>query len=245
MLQALKAVERSTPPSAAASSEPDPSLSLSSRRAARHNAASYFSKLETLQATASGATERKSSLHLNVPCVVQGCSGGFESATRCWLECGRINEGYFREQYGELRVPLKLAPSSRLDADGRAEDLVCINVTMLEWLDEYRFHPDKHYLKDFHLITSLPSSSSASDLYSLPSFAKTDMLNPFLAAYDGGDYKFVYWGPEGSATGLHSDVANTFSWSYNVVGEKEWVFYNPSEESRQVKLTQRSGEASS
>lgn len=240
MLETLKAIERSSLD--IGGFEPSPSPNLSSRLRARQKAAESFAGVETLQATASGAEERKHSLHLNVPCVVQGSGAGFESVTRRWLtEDGRINESYFRKHYGELRVPLKPASSSQLDEDGRAEDLPCITVTMLEWLETYRYHPDKHYLKDFHLLASLPSSS-ASDLYSPPAFARTDVLNPFLAAYDGGDYKFVYWGPLGSATGLHSDVANTFSWSYNVVGEKEWVFYNPSDESRQVRLTQRSGE---
>jgi len=43
----------------------------------------------------------------------------------------------------------------------------------------------------------------------------------------GGDYRFVYWGPAGSRTTLRSDVMNSFSWSYNVHGVKEWTFYVP------------------
>ena len=50
-------------------------------------------------------------------------------------------------------------------------------------------------------------------------------MNPFLRKYCGGDFRFVYWGPAGSSTALHSDVLNTFSWSLNVVGEKRWTFY--------------------
>jgi hypothetical protein len=37
----------------------------------------------------------------------------------------------------------------------------------------------------------------------------------------------VYWGPAQSQTNLHSDVLHSFSWSYNVVGEKLWTFYVP------------------
>lgn len=44
---------------------------------------------------------------------------------------------------------------------------------------------------------------------------------------DTNDFRFVYWGPDRSFTALHSDVLNTFSWSFNVVGKKLWTFYVP------------------
>ena len=66
------------------------------------------------------------------------------------------------------------------------------------------------------------------------------------------DYRFVYWGSSRSSTGLHSDVLNSFSWSYNVAGEKLWTFYPPSadfeycdndlENSIKVQVTQHGGE---
>ena len=44
------------------------------------------------------------------------------------------------------------------------------------------------------------------------------------------DYKFVYVGPKGSWTPFHSDVFGSYSWSANVVGQKEWLFFPPGQE---------------
>jgi len=52
------------------------------------------------------------------------------------------------------------------------------------------------------------------------------------------DYKFVYIGPEGSWTPLHSDVFSSYSWSANIVGTKKWIFLPPGEE---MKLTDKLG----
>eukprot|EP00879_Flechtneria_rotunda_P022953 GHRR01024262.1.p1 GENE.GHRR01024262.1~~GHRR01024262.1.p1 ORF type:complete len:272 (+),score=112.44 GHRR01024262.1:1844-2659(+) len=41
------------------------------------------------------------------------------------------------------------------------------------------------------------------------------------------DYRFVYLGPAGSWTPLHSDVLRSYSWSANVVGRKRWWLLPP------------------
>ncbi|AYU79998.1 JmjC domain hydroxylase [Leishmania donovani] len=38
------------------------------------------------------------------------------------------------------------------------------------------------------------------------------------------DYRFCYIGPVGSWTPLHYDVFGTYSWSFNVCGDKNWYF---------------------
>jgi hypothetical protein len=43
------------------------------------------------------------------------------------------------------------------------------------------------------------------------------------------DLRFVYCGPAGTMTPLHSDVWNTHSWSTNVCGRKLWQFVPPSD----------------
>lgn len=96
------------------------------------------------------------------------------------------------------------------------------------------------YLKDWHLlqflskqdIDSTTLSSPPLPLYSTPNIFERDILNRFLERCgsdgdEGGDYKFVYWGPAGSRTSLHSDVLHSFSWSYNLVGMKKWIFHVP------------------
>ena len=89
------------------------------------------------------------------------------------------------------------------------------------------------YLKDWHLVQFISNNTNTTErptptlpLYTLPTFFERDLLNNFLQRYsDGGDYKFCYWGPKGSKTRLHSDVLHSFSWSYNAVGRKKWVFH--------------------
>ena len=41
------------------------------------------------------------------------------------------------------------------------------------------------------------------------------------------DYRFLYLGPQGTKTGLHSDVLRSFSWSANVAGRKRWRLLPP------------------
>jgi len=103
----------------------------------------------------------------------------------------------------------------------------------------------KYYLKDWHLQQRYPSLTRQDDtkplqklmlyphdtfcscsLYSCPECFGCDLLNPFLKKFTSGDYRFCYWGPARSFTARHSDVLHSFSWSYNVVGKKEWTFYH-------------------
>ncbi|KAL4436679.1 hypothetical protein ABPG75_003818 [Micractinium tetrahymenae] len=41
------------------------------------------------------------------------------------------------------------------------------------------------------------------------------------------DYRFVYLGPQGTSTPLHSDVLRSHSWSANVAGRKRWCLLPP------------------
>jgi hypothetical protein len=90
-----------------------------------------------------------------------------------------------------------------------------------------------YYLKDWHLQQryslsiqgQFDTEYSSCSLYTLPEFFGHDLLNSFLRRFKTGDYRFCYWGPSRSFTARHSDVLHSFSWSYNVVGTKEWTFY--------------------
>ena len=103
-----------------------------------------------------------------------------------------------------------------------------------EWISDTT--KSSGYLKDWHLVEYLSNNSVKSTdtsslslpLYTTPDFFERDLLNNFLKRYQCGDYMFVYWGPAGSETHLHSDVMHSFSWSYNVVGKKKWIFHVPS-----------------
>jgi JmjC domain, hydroxylase len=102
------------------------------------------------------------------------------------------------------------------------------------------------YLKDWHLLYTLQNFTAITDgdddddvidafrgeaaLYTVPDHFRYDLLNgTFASQFVPGchDLRFVYWGPAGSRTGLHSDVLNSFSWSYNVCGRKQWTLHPP------------------
>jgi hypothetical protein len=130
----------------------------------------------------------------------------------------QINTDWFLENIGyDTMVPIRINQEGY--QYGRAAECLTSKVTMKSWIEERTNHPNpRHYLKDWHM------QSLFQHLYDDP-IVFDDVLNPFLIDNDGGDYRFVYWGCKGSSTGIHSDVLNTFSWSFNVIGTKRWTFY--------------------
>ena len=171
-------------------------------------------------------------LYRNIPCIVRNI---LLPVTKHWYHSNTpspqnedmkntlskgtsINLEWFLENVGaETIVPIRMNQEGF--QDGRALECLTSKITMKEWIDHQRYNP-KNYLKDWHM------QSLFHDMYKTP-HVFDDALNPFLLDNDGGDYRFVYWGCEGSNTGIHSDVLNSFSWSYNVVGKKQWIFYHP------------------
>ena len=211
----------------------------------------------------------------NVPCIIRGLNEtDFANVSSQWnLNDTNINIEWFKNHIGgDTKVPVRINRNETsnqvddvLDADGRAHECETVEITLSEWI-QYRNQSDPSpfkidslgYLKDWHLQQFLSDNQKSSrtnrfplesELYTVPSIFQHDILNSFLTQYMGGDYKFVYWGPEGSKTNLHSDVLHSFSWSYNVVGKKQWTFYIPNDvESEQVdsqstfELIQETGE---
>jgi len=165
-------------------------------------------------------------LYMNRPCIIQNMS---IPITDQWIikndkegtkGKAHINTQWFLDNVGpETKVPVRVNQPGY--QDGRAAECLTSKITMKEWIEEVNSqNPDpNHYLKDWHM------QSRFKHLYSDPIIFQ-DVLNPFLIENEGGDYRFVYWGCKGSSTGIHSDVLNTFSWSYNVIGTKRWTFYH-------------------
>ncbi|KPA80939.1 hypothetical protein ABB37_04335 [Leptomonas pyrrhocoris] len=54
--------------------------------------------------------------------------------------------------------------------------------------------------------------------------ACTSTPRPVGFGSNRSDYRFAYIGPVGSWTPLHCDVFGTYSWSFNVCGDKLWFF---------------------
>eukprot|EP00977_Amphora_coffeiformis_P020797 scaffold8526_cov153-Amphora_coffeaeformis.AAC.2 len=153
------------------------------------------------------------------------------------------------ERSSHLPVRRGSTQEATLDAEGRATECITVNMALEEWIAyldcEYAQDSNdktKDYLKDFHFEAFLEDQKLLdSELYQVPCIFEHDLLNPFLRAFTKGDYRFVYWGPAGSRTDWHSDVLNSFSWSYNVFGCKEWTFQVP-QSNRYFKIVQKTGE---
>lgn len=81
------------------------------------------------------------------------------------------------------------------------------------------------YNKDWHYVKQNPGKIA----YTLPLIFSDDWMNLHWDSRTDidDDYRFVYMGPKGSWTPLHSDVFGSYSWSANVCGRKRWVFFPP------------------
>lgn len=193
----------------------------------------------------------------NVPCLIRGLdTSHFADVSGQWRSGMKINTEWFQKFVGDnALVPIRIDNSATsysdlssqndlhneqngLDDDGRAQECETQHMKLVDWIVQCQKQPAAHhsgYLKDWHLVQYLLDKQSnhpdeplpSLPLYTTPPFFERDLLNNFLQNYVGGDYKFVYWGPDGSRTGLHSDVMHTFSWSFNVVGRKKWIFHLP------------------
>ena len=181
----------------------------------------------------------------NVPCIIRGFNElNFKNVSQSWTtyasdnDITSINYSWFERHVGEdTMVPVRIDEKKvELDEDGRAEECATKMMSLKDWIMRSREDSsnEEEYLKDWHLLQLLKSRQPVCDaatshlLYKTPQYFERDILDNFLERYsNGGDYKFVYWGPSRSQTRLHSDVLHSYSWSYNVVGAKKWTFHIP------------------
>ncbi|TMW68560.1 hypothetical protein Poli38472_006028 [Pythium oligandrum] len=137
-----------------------------------------------------------------------------------------INYGYLRANYGDQEVPV---------VDGESTEYGCQAQSTMRFADYLDLmqqkRAGKQYLKDWHFVHAVHPSPP---LYTTPVYFQDDWLNWWWDRKDesSDDYRFVYIGPAGSWTPLHHDVFRSYSWSVNVCGQKEWIFFHPDEESK-------------
>ena len=197
---------------------------------------------------------RRTFCHANRPCKIRDsdwCQAHFSRALECWRKQtttsstgSSINRSWFEKHLGERNTMLPVRyqtttngsdEADNIDEDGRAVECEIRNMSLAQWVEtlDSALNNDaalaSNYLKDWHLQKWLEDhfSSEEAALYLVPVQFQTDLLNNLLLRFTKGDYRFTYWGPAGSKTGLHSDVLNSFSWSFNVCGTKEWTFFVP------------------
>lgn len=80
-----------------------------------------------------------------------------------------------------------------------------------------------YYLKDWNFTKEYPEYG----LYPRPDLFAEDWLN-WYQRNSATDHRFVYLGPAGSVTPLHTDTLDSFSWSANIAGYKRWHLLPPS-----------------
>lgn len=186
---------------------------------------------------------RRQFLHANRPCLIQGLPH-FTNIARKWrTQESEINKDWFSKHVGDdTLVPVrKQCSEQQLDDEGRAQECTTVEMPLREWLHNHSSR--ELYLKDWHLQKIMWEKHTQSPpLYTIPEIFGNDLLNNFLLKFTGGDYRFVYWGPPGSQTPLHSDVLHSFSWSYNVVGKKKWTFHIGDDYYSQLVVIQNAGE---
>ncbi|KAL1124300.1 hypothetical protein AAG570_002068 [Ranatra chinensis] len=165
----------------------------------------------------------------NIPCLVKNISKDWK-CQRDWVKMDKPHIEYLRNRYGEKCAPV--ANCSQRYYNSHCTENMSVRNFMDYWkgyiLGSYPIDKFCLYLKDWHFTKEFPNE----DVYRVPKLFASDWLNEYFLANKGmnDDYKFVYMGPKGSWTPLHSDVFSSFSWSVNLCGQKKWVFYPPGQE---------------
>eukprot|EP00050_Salpingoeca_kvevrii_P018467 m.74541 g.74541 ORF g.74541 m.74541 type:complete len:411 (-) comp8059_c0_seq2:4180-5412(-) len=152
----------------------------------------------------------------NEPVMIRRGTAGWAAVTEWTLDDGSINLDAIVRQFGpECTVPVTCE-----------EDPDVCEMTLGEFADYFRTPREQRtrstYLKDWHFTTH----PDGARMYKPPAPFAPDWLNAYCAQR-GDDFRFVYLGPAGSRTLLHTDVLGSFSWSANISGKKRWTFFPP------------------
>ena len=186
------------------------------------------------------------------PCTTSHCCTTTQ-ATNDDSTSTPIHISWFLKHIPTFQVPIHTSQPSMIfststDSHGRAHECESYHATIHDWISNNLRRNSNLYLKDWHFAKQWESFTNTSIMedhlcgYHVAPHFQRDLINPFLLRFTDDDYRFVYWGSSGSSTGLHSDVLNSFSWSYNVVGEKLWTFYPATGDSVVVQVVQHCGD---
>ncbi|XP_078600346.1 2-oxoglutarate and iron-dependent oxygenase JMJD4-like isoform X1 [Branchiostoma floridae x Branchiostoma japonicum] len=170
-------------------------------------------------------------LRTNRPCLFGSHVTSHWRSRREWAsEDGKPNWNALKQLFGQLTVPVADCKKVEYQAQPKCD------MTLAEFLHYWQDYCTSHhnpskpclYLKDWHFCRSVPDYGA----YKTPVYFQSDWLNEFWdLRYQGeDDYRFVYMGPKGSWTPLHADVFHSYSWSANICGRKQWLFFPPGQE---------------
>lgn len=182
----------------------------------------------------------------NLPCKIRHMGDdSFAVAQSKMVRQQTIHRPWFRQVLGQYKVPVRRIPAcsnAGVDEHGRATECTTAKMTLDEWIQVLESSQSDFYLKDWHLVAFLQEHQPRElPLYHVPAHFGVDLLDCLLR-FGPSDYRFCYWGPAGSWTAWHSDVMNTFSWSFNLAGTKVWTFAPPLAGAPNLTVRQEAGE---
>lgn len=171
----------------------------------------------------------------NQPVVILGLTETWP-AQKLWAKHNHANDetlvpnlDYLQQVFGDDIVLVYEQP-----ARGLTLRPTCREMPLTEYAEWWKLHLQQRatdaldgdhvdtpllYLKDWKFVATHPGYHA----YDWPVYFRNDWLNGCL----GHAYKFCYLGPAGTSTVLHADVLQSFSWSTNVCGRKEWYLVPP------------------
>ncbi|XP_037506652.1 2-oxoglutarate and iron-dependent oxygenase JMJD4 [Rhipicephalus sanguineus] len=167
----------------------------------------------------------------NTPCILSPQHTSDWRSRREWVDnSGRPKLEFLKSSFGTATVPVSDCSVKQYDSPS------CCEMTFSEYVDywqklidsghDYSANPCL-YLKDWHFTRDFPTYGP----YTTPKYFTSDWLNEYwdLRTDVKDDFRFVYMGPKGSWTPLHTDVFKSFSWSANICGRKLWYLFPPRE----------------
>lgn len=167
-------------------------------------------------------------------------------AFHLWGNEGNVNWDYLVDTYGAQSVSVFDCHAS--STDPCAEE-TALSEVIGRWLSVEHVAVDKNqpllYVKDWHLARWVSRNPTAQPFYTTPSLFADDWLNYHYCTFTDDDFRFVYFGIQGTSTPFHKDVYDSYSWSTNVVGRKLWTFWAPDDkDGRQpgIEVIQEAGE---
>ncbi|BES89517.1 JmjC domain, hydroxylase [Nesidiocoris tenuis] len=169
-------------------------------------------------------------LRPNRPCLLKNVTQDWVAQKR-WVKDGKPNFSYLKEKYGNAEVPVSDCNERYFNSQKKCTMSMADFLAYWESFIDNGYAEDdySYYMKDWHFANEHPSE----DAYRVPPFFASDWINEYLLRGEkcsNDDYRFVYMGPKGTWTPLHSDVFSSFSWSVNICGKKKWLFLPPGSE---------------
>lgn len=167
----------------------------------------------------------------NTPCILSPQHTSDWKSRHEWVDSsGRPKLEFLKSSFGSATVPVSDCSVKQYDSPS------CCEMSFSEYVDYWQKLIDSGhdycanpclYLKDWHFTRDFPTYGP----YTTPKYFSSDWLNEYwdLRTDVKDDFRFVYMGPKGSWTPLHTDVFKSYSWSANICGRKLWYLFPPRE----------------